>query len=132
MEDYSRIDNIEQLKDLIDVLEEEISTCYAILEDSKEDKESIMLEIKNLREQIKDIKLKISKLEKKKENEFKSSNRNIFLEQEEIERLERKIMIKRQELENETDEHKKFLIGVDIRILERRIEFYKEPKWSLF
>ena len=131
MEDYSRIDNIEQLKDLIDILEDEIDTCYAILEDSKEDKESIMLEIKNLREQIKDIKLKISKLEKK-ENEFKSSNRNIFLEQEEIERLERKIMIKRQELENEVDEHKKFLIGVDIRILERRIKFYKEPKWSLF
>ena len=43
------------------------------------------------------------------------------------------LMIKRQELENEEDDHKKFFkIGVDIRILERRIKFLKEPKWSLF
>ena len=42
MEDYSHINSIEELKDLIDVLEEEISTCYAILKIQKNDRESIM------------------------------------------------------------------------------------------
>ena len=131
MDDYSHIDDIEQLKELMKEFEDSLEISYELLKKPDMDREEIELEIKLIEEKIKDIKLRILELKKNK-TENKPLNKNIFSEEEEIERLEREIMIKKQELENETDEYKKYLIGVDIRILERRIKFYKEPKWSLF
>ena len=131
MEDYSHIDDIEQLKELMKEFEDSLEISYELLKKPDMDREEIELEIKLTEEKIKDIKLRILELKKNK-TENKPLNKNIFSEEEEIERLEREIMIKKQELENETDEYKKYIIGVDIRIMKRRIEFYKEPKWSLF
>ena len=128
MEDYSHIDDIEQLKELMKEFEDSLEISYELLKKPDMDREEIELEIKLIEEKIKDIKLRILELKKNK-TENKPSNKNIFSEEEEIERLEREIMIKKQELENETDEYKKYIIGVDIRIMKRRIEFYKEPKW---
>ena len=120
MDDYSDIDNIEELETNLRYYNEKL--------EEGENYEETIIDMRETQREIESVKNRISELKKG----IRSGGKSMIRDKEKIEELERKIAIKRQELESEKDEYKKYLIGVDIKILERRIKYYKEPKWSLF